>query len=201
MEFLSFFTIDGFINPYLLLAIIPTIIILFFFLRHDFVQLKEDTKRKDRRRKLQWIVFVFRAIMLSLVIVALAGPYHSTENIFKGDPVVHIVVDDSKSMELFAPIHQSLISALEKKVDVDITMMTEKDTTNIGDSVLSALRPYESVLLVSDGNTNRGGELGDISLYASSINATINTIQLDKRHDESSVAIIGPEKVLLSLMK
>ncbi|MFC1775121.1 hypothetical protein ACFLZN_02285 [Nanoarchaeota archaeon] len=75
------------------------------------------------------------------------------------------------------------------------TIETE-DKSDIGNAVLSHLRPFESVLLISDGNANAGSELGDIGLYAKNINSTINTLELNAKEDDVGVSVIGPSKVL-----
>ncbi len=64
-------------NPELILLIIPAAIFYFYFLRKEFIQIKEEPDTKRRRIKLQAIMLLSRTILTLLLLIALAGPYAS----------------------------------------------------------------------------------------------------------------------------
>ncbi|MBD3318376.1 VWA domain-containing protein [Candidatus Woesearchaeota archaeon] len=193
---LAMLRMDGIESPEYLMVLVPLVFLLFWLLRHDFVKIKEEEGTRKRRKHLQWFTLITRIIIFGLLLLALATPFVHQENLFQGDPVVHVVVDRTRSMDVFSPVADDLIAQLKERVDVEVTEIDERDSSNIGHAVLSQLRPFESVVMISDGQANSGSELGDIGLYASSLNATINAVELEEAHTDVSISLIGPRKVL-----
>lgn len=183
-------------KPELILLVIPAFIFYFFILRKDFVQIKEEPQVRRRRILLQAIMLLSRTIMTLLLLIALAAPYATKEHTMDGDPYVTLLVDNSSSMSLFEQPADNLERALEKKLTVERRTIASADNSNIGDGILAHLQPRQNILLISDGNNNDGASLGDVALFASKMNATINAIKLNPVHDDIGVAIDGPAKTM-----
>lgn len=183
-------------RPIVLLLLIPLIPILLYFLKKDFVFIREDIVHKYRRKRVQNLMIFTRILIFLLILIAIASPYFMTEKIIEGDPILKILVDNSSSMAVLTSLDASTINQLKNKVEVEVHSIGSKDTSDIGDGTLQNLGPYESILLVSDGNANKGANLGDVALFASKLNATINTVKLKTQNDDASISISGPSKVM-----
>jgi len=183
-------------NPELILLIIPAAIFYFYFLRKEFIQIKEEPDTKRRRIKLQAIMLLSRTILTLLLLIALAGPYASKEHTIQGDPYITLLVDNSTSMALYESVADTLQQELEKKVTVERMSLGSADKSNIGDGILSHLQPRQNIMLISDGNNNDGSSLGDVALFASRMNSTINAITLNPIRDDIGIAIEGPSKTM-----
>lgn len=183
-------------KPELLLLIIPAFILYFYLLRKDFVQLKEESQARKQRILSQAIMLITRTIMTLLLLTALAGPYAVTEHTLQGDPYITLLVDNSSSMALFEQVADRLQAAIEKKVTVERRQIGSADLSNLGDGILAHLQPRQNILLVSDGNNNDGANLGDVALFASKMNSTINAIKLKPTKSDIAVSIEGPAKTM-----
>jgi hypothetical protein len=190
-KFLGFFE-----RPSILLLIIPLVLLTLFLIKKDFLKFKEDPENKVKRKRAGTIVLILRFFLITLLIIVIAGPHIFKETSITGDTYIQLLVDSSKSMDVFEDRSDFLKENLEKKVNVDVKKICLDENSNIGDEVLSSLQPEGSVLLISDGNANYGSDLGDVSLFASKINATINAISLKEIHSDASVSILGPSKTM-----
>ncbi len=182
--------------PWVLLLIIPLIPIIFWILRHEFIALKEELSVKLQKRKVRRLLHFTRSVLIILVCIALASPYVQREKIIEGDPFIQLLVDNSTSMAIFEDVSQSLAAKLEKRMNTEVKSVGSDTVSNIGDAVLNNLESHSSILLLSDGNVNSGADLGDVALYASKLNATINAIRLNPVKNDASVLVLGPAKTL-----
>ncbi len=182
--------------PWVLLLIIPLIPILFWLLRHEFVTMKEDPEVKLQKRRVRRLLMFTRTILFILVLIALASPYVQHEKIIEGDPFIQLLVDNSTSMAVFEDVSQRLAVNLEKKLNTEVKVVGTGIVSNIGDAVLNNLEPHGSILLLSDGNVNSGSSLGDVALFATKLNATINAVRLNPVKNDASVQVFGPSKTL-----
>lgn len=190
---------DYFQYPYALLALLPIFIILLIVLKRTWVPIKEDAVQARRRRLTQWVVLFTRTLLFLLVLAAIATPFMQKDRVIEGDPVIKIVVDNSSSMELFQPLNLGIIDKLKKKVEVEVKYVAAKEISDVGDALLNSIGPYDSVLLISDGNANHGASMGDVALYASKINSTINAIALKPTRQDAAVSIEGPSKTMAGI--
>ncbi|MBW2986366.1 VWA domain-containing protein [Candidatus Woesearchaeota archaeon] len=181
-------------QPFAILLIIPVIIILYFVLRKRFVKVKEDPDVVKQKKFLQRILFVTRVLIFILLLVAIASPYYQTSKVIKGDAFVKVLVDNSTSMELFESISGELAKNLEKQLTVEMKSIGEGEQSAIGDAILNSLEPHDSIVLISDGNSNYGADLGDVALFAGKLNSSINVIDLNPIHDDAGIIILGPAK-------
>ena len=183
-------------RPELVLLIIPIIIFLWFVLRRDFIQLKEDPEVVRQKHRLRAVMFFTRTLLFLLLLVALAAPFSQKEKVIEGDPFITLLVDNSSSMSLFENVADTLRAGLEKKLSVEFRSVASSEKSDIGDGILANLQPQQSVLLLSDGNNNEGANLGDVALYASRLNTTINAVRLKPVHEDVAVSIMGPGKTM-----
>lgn len=183
-------------RPLIILLIIPLLLLLFFLVKKDFVKLKEDSETISRKKSARkWVLFL-RSIFIILLVIAIAGPHITSEKTIHGDAYIQLLVDDSKSMEMFSNPAAELKEKLEKKISVEEKHICLDENSNIGDEILNSLQPGGSVLLVSDGNANIGANLGDVALYASKLNTSINAIKLKEIKSDAGVMILGPSKTM-----
>jgi len=182
--------------PWVLLLIIPLVPLLIWILRHDFVVFKEELIVKLQKRRVRRLMLFTRTILFILVLLALASPYTQTEKTIEGDPFIQLLVDNSTSMALFEDVSSSLAARLEKKLNTEVKVVGTGTMSNIGDGVLNNIQPYGSILLLSDGNVNSGANLGDVALFASKMNATINAVKLNAVRNDAGVEVFGPSKTL-----
>lgn len=182
--------------PWALVFIVIFIPILFWILRREFLVLKEPIEVKVQKRKVRKLMYLTRTLLILLLLGAIASPYIQRQKVIDGDPYIEFLIDNSTSMALFQDVSQSLSTNLEKRTTTEVKVIGSDTTSNIGDSVLSSIKPHGSILLLSDGNANVGADLGDVALFAAKLNATVNAIRLTPIHDDASVEIIGPAKTL-----
>ena len=185
--------------PYLLLLIIPLAVFSFYILRKDFIKLKEDEDVRRRRVLVQKIVIVSRCLIFLLLLIAIATPYVHQEKTLQGDTRLKILVDNTTSMQLIEQLPNNFFEEIKKKVETEIISVGFREKSDIGDAVLSNLGPFESVLLITDGNVNEGSSLSDVALYAKKLNSTINAVALNTIRDDVAVSVIGPAKVMDSV--
>ncbi|MBT3304472.1 VWA domain-containing protein [Candidatus Woesearchaeota archaeon] len=177
----------------LLFGLVPVVFVfLMILIHHSFIKGSE-------KKKIRWIVFISRLVILTLLIVALAAPYSSTTRIEKGDSVVNVLIDKSSSMNLFKDDSASLIASLEELDVVNSVVVGEDLKSPIGNALLNSMFGEDNILLISDGNANSGKDLADVIKFASVINSTVNVIKLKEKSKDASVSIIGPKMVLSGL--
>lgn len=141
------------------------------------------------------IVLALRLVVILLLCAALAYPYISSTKIVEGEPKVKILFDNSSSMQLYkTDFVYSLRDKIGEQVTMDFAQIANGEVSALGDGLLSYIRMGENVLLISDGNVNRGIFLEDAAVHAKEVNATINIINLSAIHYDASVSISGPEK-------
>ncbi len=182
--------------PYTLLLIIPLIVFLVYFIRKDFIKLKEDDEIKKRRILVQRIIIISRSIIFTLLLIAIATPYVHDNKEVKGDIRLKVLFDNSTSMQLIEQLPQNFFDELKKKVETEVVHVGLKEKSDVGDAVLTNLSPFESILLITDGNINEGSSLSDVAFYAKRINSTINAVSLNTIKDDVAVSLIGPSKVM-----
>ncbi|HLC33052.1 MAG TPA: vWA domain-containing protein [Candidatus Nanoarchaeia archaeon] len=182
--------------PWALAFVIIFIPLLFWFLRKEFLVLKEPIEVKMQKGKIRKLMYLTRTLLIILLLGAIAAPYVQRQTVIDGDAFIELLIDNSTSMTLFQDVSESLANNLEKKTTTEVKVIGSGTTSNIGDSVLSSIKPHGSILLLSDGNANTGADLGDVALFAAKLNATVNAIRLTPIHDDASVQIIGPAKTL-----
>ncbi|MBI4148224.1 VWA domain-containing protein [Candidatus Woesearchaeota archaeon] len=183
-------------QPELVLLIIPILIVVVWLLSRDFIQIKEDPEVTRQKRRVRRIMYVTRTLIFLLLLIALARPFEQSEKLIEGDPFITLLVDNSSSMAVFESVADTLRANLEKKLNVELKSIGTAERSDLGDGILANIQPQHSVLLISDGNSNEGANLGDVALYAGRLNTTINAVKLRPVHDDVSISVAGPGKTM-----
>tara|TARA_Y100000310_G_scaffold241784_1_gene245879 strand:+ start:43809 stop:46238 length:2430 start_codon:yes stop_codon:yes gene_type:complete len=186
---------------YVVLVIIPLIILLYFSIKKNFIkffdrseQASYEREKKDQRSTF----FMIRAAIFTLVLIAIASPFIMESTTVKGNPRITVLVDNSTSINLFeSGLEKELASKLKNKIPVSIKHIVYGDESAIGDGILNNLERNENVLVITDGNNNEGKLLGDIMLLATSLNATVSTLDMEPINSDIGVEIIGPDEAIL----
>ncbi len=181
--------------PRLLLLIPAAVALLFLIIRRDFVRLKGERwklyeKMKVRRRL---IIFALRSAAIAALLVALAQPVAVTQQLTSGDPSLTILVDGSRSFDLY---DRQVVNSIKEKLQGDIPVRIRSiglaDSSALGDELLANMLGNDNLLLVSDGRVTKGRSLGDVMVVAASINSTINALYLNPVKSDLAVRVEGP---------
>lgn len=185
---------------YVLIAIIPILLFLFWITRKTFVkfnnkfELENYVKSKKTDRK---IVFALRSLAFVFLMIAIASPFMLESKTVPGNPRLTILVDNSTSMALYnSNIAYDLYKKLEGTVPVQIRTIASGEHSTIGNGILNNIEGDDNVLVVTDGVNNEGKVLGDIMLFASGINSSISTLKMDAVKNDVGVTIDGPPELI-----
>ncbi|HLD04675.1 MAG TPA: VWA domain-containing protein [Candidatus Nanoarchaeia archaeon] len=185
-----------FLNPDLLLLILPILALLAILIRTDFVKNEDEFRDVFRRRRYRLGIFITRTLIFACLVIVLATPFEERLKDTPGDPKITVLIDNSTSMELFETgFTDQLVSDLKKEIPITVRYITSKERSDIGEGILANLERNKNLLLISDGNNNYGSTLGTVSLFASNLNSTISMIELEAKKSDASVYITGPGKV------
>lgn len=183
------------------LSMIPIIAALYFVVKRNFVKFfnkEEQGNYLKQKRSQRTVFFALRATMLAFLLIAISSPFIMETTTVKGNPRITILVDNSSSLNLFeAGLEKELEAKLKNKIPVSIRHIAAGDKSAIGDGILNNLERDENVLVITDGNSNEGKLLGDILLLASSLNATVSTLDIKPVKSDVGVHINGPSEAIL----
>ncbi len=186
---------------YMALAAIPAVILLYFVIKKNFIKFfsKDEQVSYLRQKKNQrTIFFAFRAAAIFFIMIAISSPFIMEATTVKGNPRIIILVDNSSSLNLFeSGLEQEISSALKNKIPVSVRHIASGDKSALGDGILNNLERDDNVLVITDGNSNDGKLLGDTLLLASSLNATVSTLDIKPVRSDVGVEIIGPSESIL----
>lgn len=186
-----------FLNPEYLFLLPAIALILFFLMRRQFVQLKQDSQVQKVKTRFRWLVFLTRLTVFTLLLIALAGPFEEKATKLQGNLKLTILYDNSTSMTIFDQSHiPKLTEQLKKELPIQSRTIAQGLSSPLGDGILSALEQDSSVLLISDGNSNEGISLADLGVFAASMNSTVSAVILEPTRHDIGVAIFGPTKTV-----
>lgn len=180
---------------------IPIIfIILMFMMRHAYVKARKGlTEGEKKSQKVKYGAYLIRFVMFSLLLVGLAAPYTSTTTEIQEDAIVRVLVDESASMSKYNFNKDSLLAALSSFDNVQVVTTGKDQVSPLGNALLSTMTGNDNILLVSDGNTNKGADLGQAISLATTLNTTVNAITIKEKKADASVSINGPRLILAGL--
>lgn len=141
------------------------------------------------------VLVLSRAIVLSLVVVALANPYVvATYTRETTSPSITILDDQTDSMALFdTGVAQRLH---ERFVNSQISTF-KGNSTPLGDRILQHVSQGSTVLLVSDGYSNAGRPLEDALALARASNTSVFAIGMEPRELDASIEITGANTAVM----
>ncbi|OIO64311.1 hypothetical protein AUJ83_00015 [Candidatus Woesearchaeota archaeon CG1_02_33_12] len=85
---------------------------------------------------------------------------------------------------------------MEKEIPTTIKYIAHGESSAIGDSLLNNMKGNDNLLLISDGNNNKGTDLGDVMMLASSLNTTISSLNINPVKTDLAVTIDGPSELI-----
>ncbi|HLC50644.1 MAG TPA: VWA domain-containing protein [Candidatus Nanoarchaeia archaeon] len=185
---------------YVLVAIVPMLLFLFWFTRRTFVKFQNKleldnylkSKKTDRR-----IILFLRSMAIAFVMIAIASPFVLENKTVQGDPRLTILVDNSSSMALYnSNIAYDLYKKLEGVVPVQIRTIANGESSAIGNGILNNIEGEDNVMVITDGVNNEGKLLGDIMLFASNINSSVSTLKMDAVKNDVGVFVDGPPELI-----
>ena len=180
-------------RPLLLVAIIPVLLALLFIIRKDFVK---GLRRRDVRKSIlrqRFFILATRSLVFAFLIVAMASPFSLQTAVKTGDPSLTVLSDNSTSMSVLDVSGvQAMNEKLQSKIPVKFRSFASGEDSPVGDAVLSTMKGKDNLLLISDGNGNSGRDLGDMLVVASSMNSTINAVNLEASVQDGAVVVTGP---------
>ena len=180
------------------LFLLPVILaVVFFLIKKQFVQVRILPETMKLKKKMRLFVLISRLIVFTLLIVAVAGPFEETRTKIQGNLKLTILIDNSTSMDIFdkTPI-QPLIDEVKKELPIQVKLIAQGIRSALGDAVLGVIEQDSNILLISDGNANEGISLGDLGLFALSMNASISNLVLNSVKTDVGVAVFGPGKTV-----
>ncbi len=180
-------------RPLVLLGIPVFILLMLFLVKKNFVNLQgEDATKKIKRQRREWLIFAARLIVIITLFIALSYPYVDSKKTIEGNPRVKILLDNSSSMKIFnTTFVEDLKNKISEEIPVDFGMIATGESSPLGGGLVSNIRKDDNLLLITDGNSNKGITLEDAAIYAKGINATINALNLDALGYDASVQFGG----------
>ena len=158
---------------------------------------RSDAPTDDRSRRL---LFFSRTVVVTCLLVAGAGPYYLTTERAVTDPRVTMMVDESRSMDVFDVDADALATAIEAEgVPVERTTVGSENTSRPGDGVVASVERNGSVLLMTDGRATDGRSLEAAAEFARGLDATVSAVDLGSPTTERSVRVAGPEKTTVGV--
>ena len=140
------------------------------------------------------LMIASRILVAVLLVTAAAGPYVVDENRSVGEPEVHLLVDESASMDVYGADATAIADSIEAEgVPVRRTTIATDESSPIGDELLRGVEANAHVVLLSDGRVTEGRGLGSAVDVAVERNATISTLRLEPTRTERLVDVEAPE--------
>ncbi len=135
-----------------------------------------------------------RLVVFCLIIAAAANPYFvETHTVQSEKPSIVILDDKTGSMAVFDPDVAARIAAF---LNAQVRSFSG-DSTPLGDKILQYSLPGETLVLISDGNSNSGRSLPDSLALARASNTTVFAISQNPVKEDASVEISGTNTAVL----
>ncbi|MFT4304212.1 MAG: VWA domain-containing protein [Candidatus Woesearchaeota archaeon] len=164
-------------------------------LDHD---LKENKQFMKRRKTLKIFMFFTRFLIFTLFIILFAKPFLETQTTQSGNPRVTILIDESKSMDVFdLSFIDDFVDTIKKDISVRVrTITSDPLRSNLGDSLVSHLESDSNIMLISDLQSHSGISLENALLHANMLNSTVSAINLKTDVKDLAVWIDAPDKAI-----
>ena len=187
-------------HPWVIFIFIAISIALWILIGKNFIRFKTKEERQSYDRERRWIriaTAALRTLVFLFIGIALASPFIMKDKVVQGDLSIAILADNSTSFDLF---DKSIAPKLKENLDLSfpatLKYIAEGDKSDISAGILNNLKGDDNILLISDGQNNYGKDLRDMMLFAASLNSTINAIELETIHDDTSIVIKGVDKAI-----
>ncbi len=187
--------------PQIILAIVPVIIALIIFMSRSFIKFSNKTEKREYERAHKGrriFVIITRCLIVLYLLIALSSPYTIKEEIGQGDYSLKILFDNSTSMDLFdSNVVNEVFNSIKEKIPVTKMPIASGSYSPIGNSIINNMHGNDNILIITDGQNNKGKELASVMFFANLLNTTVSTIILEPIHDDYSVVIEGPSESII----
>jgi len=172
----------AFENIEYLLGVLP-VIIIGWVLMH-----------KGARRSL----ILSRIIIVSLLVVALAGPYNPvTVTEINETPTITVLSDETDSMDIFeSGTAEEIFDKLQDTTPARMEKMGGL-RSDIADEILASSTGDDHIIVVSDGNNNFGSDLAETIDFVSGTGTVVYAITQTPKENDLSVEITGARTAVL----
>ncbi|QLC49793.1 VWA domain-containing protein [Methanolobus zinderi] len=174
--------IINFESPEMLWLIVPVIIGGIYLFR-------KSTKKS---------LIISRMIVAILLVIAFASPYTLDARVSSSEnPDIVLISDETASMELFnGETSTNLYEALTAMTPTTLVRLTGEETA-LGDAIMQYARGDNQIVLVTDGNNNRGAEIEEALEFADDVGTTVYYVEPDLETNDLSAQIVGDKTVIV----
>lgn len=137
-------------------------------------------------------LIISRMIVLALLVIALASPYNVVSKISSSEtPDIVLISDETSSMELFEQETMTdLYESLAANTPTNVVKLTGESTA-LGDAIVQYARGDNQIVLVSDGNSNKGQGLEEALEFARETGTTVYSVTPELKVNDVSLHING----------
>ncbi|NOR59219.1 MAG: VWA domain-containing protein [Methanosarcinales archaeon] len=149
---------------------------------------------KGARRSL----ILSRIIIVSLLVVALAGPYNPvTVTETDETPTITVLSDETESMDIFeSGTAEEIFDKLQDTTPARMEKMGGL-RSDIGDEILASSTGDDHIIVVSDGNNNFGSDLAETIDFVSDTGTVVYAVTQTPGKNDLSVEITGARTAVL----
>jgi len=149
---------------------------------------------KGARRSL----ILSRIIIVSLLVIALAGPYNPvTVTEINETPTITVLSDETDSMDIFeSGTAEEIFDKLQDTTPARMEKMGGL-RSDIGDEILASSTGDDHIIVVSDGNNNFGSDLAETIDFVSGTGTVVYAITQTPKENDLSVEITGARTAVL----
>ncbi len=149
---------------------------------------------KGARRNL----ILSRMIIVSLLVIALAGPYDPvTVTETDETPTITVLSDETASMDIFeSGTAQGIFDKLQDTTPARMEKMGGL-RSDIGDEILASSTGDDHIIVISDGNNNFGSDLAETIDFVSDTGTVVYGITQTPEKNDLSVEITGARTAVL----
>ncbi len=182
------------------LIYIPVVLILIWFVTRTFVKFRNKKEKEQHiaaKKTTRTIVIILRSLIILLLFIAISSPHTSQTRQIPGDYSLTILADDSASMKLFKEkIAEELKSKISSEIPSKVRYIAYGNESAVGNALLNSMQGNDNIIVITDGNVNKGKELGDVLLLASSMNTTVSSLDIEPDKDDTAIKVSGPLEII-----
>ncbi|WP_370574126.1 hypothetical protein [Methanomethylovorans sp.] len=143
-------------------------------------------------------LIISRIVVLTLLVIALASPYNVMSKVSSSEtPDIVLISDETSSMELFEQqTATELYESLAANTPTNVVKLSG-DSTALGDTIVQYARGDNQIVIVSDGNSNKGQDLEDALVFARETGTTVYSVTPELQVNDVSLYISGDKTVVL----
>ncbi len=137
-------------------------------------------------------LIISRMVVLALLVIALASPYNVVSKISSSEnPDLVLISDETASMELFEKqTATELYGSLAANTPTNVVKLTGESTA-LGYAIVQYARGDNQIVLVSDGNSNKGQGLEEALEFARETGTTVYSVTPEVKVNDVSLHING----------